>query len=116
MFEHLLDVEELLKHTSDEMPLSVEESHCASSLRTARRVEVTCQPCLRGRLLQGVGHCAAVRLALRAHHHPEEWDWRTDEDMPAAAARPALWMSALDEVATSGRPVAAGARHRGIAL
>ena len=30
---------------------------------------------------------AAVRLALLAHHYREDWDWRTDEDMPAAAAR-----------------------------
>ena len=30
---------------------------------------------------------AAVRLALLAHHYRDDWDWRTDEDMPAAAAR-----------------------------
>ena len=83
---------------------------------------------------------AAVRLALLAHHYREDWDWRTDEDMPAAAARLALWRSApdgdgdarglagacgprstttwtrrralraLDDEATAGRPVAAGAR------
>ena len=34
---------------------------------------------------------AAVRLALLAHHYREDWDWRTGEDMPAAAARLALW-------------------------
>ena len=39
---------------------------------------------------------AAVRLALLAHHYREDWDWRTDEDMPAAAARLALWRSAPD--------------------
>ena len=59
---------------------------------------------------------AAVRLALRGHHYREDWDWRTDEDMPAAAARPALWMSALDEEARPGRSVAAGAHLLGIAL
>ncbi len=37
---------------------------------------------------------AAVRLALLGHHYREDWDWRTDEDMPAAAARLALWRSA----------------------
>jgi L-cysteine:1D-myo-inositol 2-amino-2-deoxy-alpha-D-glucopyranoside ligase len=40
---------------------------------------------------------AAVRLALLAHHYREDWDWRTDEDMPAAAARLALWRSAPDD-------------------
>ena len=89
---------------------------------------------------------AAVRLALLAHHYREDWDWRTDEDMPAAAARLALWRSAarrpatasaaldggpgrarrrprhagaagaLDEEATAGRPVADGARLLGIEL
>jgi len=59
---------------------------------------------------------ASARLALRGHHDREGWDWRTDEEVPAAAARPALWMSALDEEATPGRPVAAGARLLGIAL
>ncbi len=86
---------------------------------------------------------AAVRLALLAHHYREDWDWRTAEDMPAAAARLALWRSAprrrrrgracesvraaldedldtpaalraLDAEATAGRPVAAGARLLGI--
>ena len=37
---------------------------------------------------------AAVRLALLAHHYRQDWDWRTGEDMPAAAARLALWRSA----------------------
>ena len=37
---------------------------------------------------------AAVRLALLAHHYRHDWDWRTGEDMPAAAARLALWRSA----------------------
>jgi L-cysteine:1D-myo-inositol 2-amino-2-deoxy-alpha-D-glucopyranoside ligase len=87
---------------------------------------------------------AAVRLALLAHHYRADWDWRTDEDMPAAAARLALWRSApegaggsglaavraaldddldtpsalraLDEEATAGRPVGDGARLLGIAL
>jgi L-cysteine:1D-myo-inositol 2-amino-2-deoxy-alpha-D-glucopyranoside ligase len=39
---------------------------------------------------------AAVRLALLAHHYRHDWEWRTDEDMPAAAARLALWRSAGD--------------------
>ena len=91
---------------------------------------------------------AAVRLALLAHHYRQDWDWRTDEDMPAAAARLALWRSApdhddgddgsaglaavraaldadldtpaalraLDDEATAGRPVAAGARLLGVIL
>ena len=91
---------------------------------------------------------AAVRLALLAHHYREDWDWRTDEDMPAAAARLALWRSApgrrhatadrpglaavraaldadldtpaalraLDDEATAGRSVAAGARLLGVTL
>jgi len=87
---------------------------------------------------------AAVRLALLAHHYREDWDWRTDEDMPAAAARVALWRSApdgdgrvglaavraaldddldtpgalraLDEEAMAGRPVADGARLLGVDL
>jgi L-cysteine:1D-myo-inositol 2-amino-2-deoxy-alpha-D-glucopyranoside ligase len=87
---------------------------------------------------------AAVRLALLAHHYREDWDWRTDEDMPAAAARLALWsaapsgdgslgllvvrtaldddldtpgaLRALDEEAKAGRPVADGARLLGIDL
>ena len=37
---------------------------------------------------------AAVRLALLAHHYRHDWEWRTDEDMPAAATRLALWRSA----------------------
>ena len=85
-----------------------------------------------------------MRLALLAHHYREDWDWRTDEDMPAAAARLALWRSApdgdgraglargagrarrrprhagalraLDEEATAGRPVGDGARLLGIDL
>jgi L-cysteine:1D-myo-inositol 2-amino-2-deoxy-alpha-D-glucopyranoside ligase len=36
---------------------------------------------------------AAVRLALLAHHYRRDWDWRTGVDMPAAAARLALWRS-----------------------
>jgi L-cysteine:1D-myo-inositol 2-amino-2-deoxy-alpha-D-glucopyranoside ligase len=88
---------------------------------------------------------AAVRLALLAHHYRHDWEWRTDEDMPAAAARLALWRSAdgagdgsaglaavraaldddldtpaalraLDDEATSGHPVADGARLLGVVL
>jgi L-cysteine:1D-myo-inositol 2-amino-2-deoxy-alpha-D-glucopyranoside ligase len=44
---------------------------------------------------------AAVRLALLAHHYRQDWDWRTGEDMPAAAARLALWRSAPDAEADS---------------
>ena len=89
---------------------------------------------------------AAVRLALLAHHYRHDWEWRTDEDMPAAAARLALWRSApaaegddsaglvavraaldddldtpaalraLDDEATAGRSVADGARLLGVEL
>ncbi|HEX3332778.1 MAG TPA: cysteine--tRNA ligase, partial [Acidimicrobiales bacterium] len=87
---------------------------------------------------------AAVRLALLAHHYRGDWDWKTNEDMPAAAARLALWRSgvqgdgsagldavraalvedldtpralaALDAEATAGRPVADGAALLGIVL
>ena len=38
----------------------------------------------------------AVRLALLAHHYREDWDWVTMVDMPHAAARLALWRSAID--------------------
>jgi L-cysteine:1D-myo-inositol 2-amino-2-deoxy-alpha-D-glucopyranoside ligase len=88
---------------------------------------------------------AAVRLALLAHHYRGDWDWRTGEDMPAAAARLALWRSAagsgdgsaglaavraaladdldtpaalavLDSEASAGRSVADGAELLGIEL
>ena len=87
---------------------------------------------------------AAVRLALLAHHYRGDWDWHTAEDMPAAAARLALWsgapagdgstglatvraaldddldtpgaLRALDEEASAGRPVAGGARLLGVDL
>jgi L-cysteine:1D-myo-inositol 2-amino-2-deoxy-alpha-D-glucopyranoside ligase len=88
---------------------------------------------------------AAVRLALLAHHYRHDWEWRTDEDMPAAAARLALWRSslegadgsaglaavraaldddldtpaalrALDDEATAGRSVADGAALLGVVL
>ena len=38
---------------------------------------------------------AAVRLALLAHHYRGDWDWRTAKDMPAAAARLALWRASV---------------------
>ena len=86
-----------------------------------------------------------MRLALLAHHYRQDWEWRTDEDMPAAAARLALWRSraarvtdrrglaavraaldddldtpgalrALDDEATAGRSVADGARLLGVVL
>jgi L-cysteine:1D-myo-inositol 2-amino-2-deoxy-alpha-D-glucopyranoside ligase len=87
---------------------------------------------------------AAVRLALLAHHYRADWDWVTGEDMPAAAARLALWASAqagdgsaglaavraaldhdldtpgaldvLDAEAVVGRSVADGARLLGVVL
>jgi L-cysteine:1D-myo-inositol 2-amino-2-deoxy-alpha-D-glucopyranoside ligase len=88
---------------------------------------------------------AAVRLALLAHHYRVDWDWRTGEDMPAAAARLVLWRSAagsddgsaglaaaraalasdldtpgaldaLDAEASAGRSVADGAALLGIQL
>jgi L-cysteine:1D-myo-inositol 2-amino-2-deoxy-alpha-D-glucopyranoside ligase len=87
---------------------------------------------------------AAVRLALLAHHYRADWDWLTRADMPAAAARLALWRSAaggdgsagldaaraalaedldtpgalvvLDTEASAGRSVADGATLLGIAL
>ena len=37
---------------------------------------------------------AAVRLAMLGHHYRHDWDWETNTDMPAAAARLALWRSA----------------------
>jgi L-cysteine:1D-myo-inositol 2-amino-2-deoxy-alpha-D-glucopyranoside ligase len=86
----------------------------------------------------------AVRLALLAHHYRKDWDWKTDEDMPAAAARLALWRSAendggdgglelvrqaldsdmntvealegLDKDALSGRSVGSGAALLGVEL
>ncbi|HEY1827765.1 MAG TPA: cysteine--tRNA ligase, partial [Acidimicrobiales bacterium] len=39
---------------------------------------------------------AAVRMAMLAHHYRNDWDWNTGEDMPAAAARLALWATALE--------------------
>jgi L-cysteine:1D-myo-inositol 2-amino-2-deoxy-alpha-D-glucopyranoside ligase len=50
---------------------------------------------------------AAVRLALLAHHYREDWDWVTMEDMPAAAARLALWRSAVDGEGDGGEGLAA---------
>jgi len=45
---------------------------------------------------------AAVRLALLAHHYRRDWDWQTGEDMPAAAARLALWRSAPEGEGAAG--------------
>jgi L-cysteine:1D-myo-inositol 2-amino-2-deoxy-alpha-D-glucopyranoside ligase len=87
---------------------------------------------------------AAVRLALLGHHYRTDWDWQTAQDMPAAAARLALWRSApegpgpeglaavraaldddldtptalhaLDSEAGAGQPVADGARLLGVEL
>jgi len=85
------------------------------------------------------------RLALLAHHYRADWDWKTSEDMPAAAARLALWRSvqgsgdgsagldaaraalaedldtpgalaALDAEATAGRSVGDGAAFLGTLL
>jgi L-cysteine:1D-myo-inositol 2-amino-2-deoxy-alpha-D-glucopyranoside ligase len=50
---------------------------------------------------------AAVRLALLAHHYRGDWDWRTGEDMPAAAARLALWRSSLSGVGDGSAGLAA---------
>jgi L-cysteine:1D-myo-inositol 2-amino-2-deoxy-alpha-D-glucopyranoside ligase len=50
---------------------------------------------------------AAVRLALLAHHYRGDWDWRTGEDMPAAAARLALWRSSLSAVGDGSAGLAA---------
>ena len=45
---------------------------------------------------------AAVRLALLAHHYREDWDWRTDEDMPRRGGPPGA-------VAQRARPATAPA-------
>jgi L-cysteine:1D-myo-inositol 2-amino-2-deoxy-alpha-D-glucopyranoside ligase len=42
---------------------------------------------------------AAIRLALLAHHHTDEWEWR-DSDLAAATGRLARWRAAM--TATSG--------------
>ena len=57
---------------------------------------------------------AAVRLALLAHHYREDWDWRTDEDMPAAAARvaAALFSLTLALAGTSPRMASGVENHR----
>ncbi len=44
----------------------------------------------------------AVRLALLAHHYRHDWDWVTMDDMPHAAARLALWRSAVEGDGSSG--------------
>jgi L-cysteine:1D-myo-inositol 2-amino-2-deoxy-alpha-D-glucopyranoside ligase len=44
----------------------------------------------------------AVRLALLAHHYRQDWDWVTMHDMPHAAARLALWRSAVDGDGSDG--------------
>ena len=56
---------------------------------------------------------AAVRLALLAHHYRFDWDWRTAEDMPAAAARLALWRSATGGDGTAGLEGVRGRVGRG---
>jgi L-cysteine:1D-myo-inositol 2-amino-2-deoxy-alpha-D-glucopyranoside ligase len=43
-----------------------------------------------------------VRLALLAHHYREDWEWETMSDMPHAAARLALWRSAMDGDGSDG--------------
>src|ERR1700683_4937477 len=45
---------------------------------------------------------AAVRLALLAHHYREDWEWVTMGDMPHAAARLALWRSAMEGDGSDG--------------
>jgi L-cysteine:1D-myo-inositol 2-amino-2-deoxy-alpha-D-glucopyranoside ligase len=45
---------------------------------------------------------AVLRLALLAHHYRQDWDWVTMEDMPHAAARLALWRSAVEGPAGPG--------------
>jgi L-cysteine:1D-myo-inositol 2-amino-2-deoxy-alpha-D-glucopyranoside ligase len=47
----------------------------------------------------------AVRLAILAHHYRHDWDWRTNEDMPSAAARLALWRAASDGDGSAGLEV-----------
>jgi L-cysteine:1D-myo-inositol 2-amino-2-deoxy-alpha-D-glucopyranoside ligase len=44
----------------------------------------------------------AVRLALLAHHYRGDWDWKTEEDMPPATDRLALWRSASDGAGDAG--------------
>ncbi len=44
----------------------------------------------------------AVRLALLAHHYRQDWDWVTMDDMPHAAARLALWRSAVEGDGAAG--------------
>ncbi len=86
---------------------------------------------------------AAVRLALLGHHYREDWDWQ-NSDMAEAAARLECWRSAaagsgaiglagvrerldddldapgalsvLDEEASAGRSVEAGASLLGVDL
>jgi hypothetical protein len=60
-----------------------------------------------GDLCKGVGSrigpARPARLPL-----PGDWDWRTNEDMPAATARLALWRSAPDDAAPSGAEASPG--------
>jgi L-cysteine:1D-myo-inositol 2-amino-2-deoxy-alpha-D-glucopyranoside ligase len=88
---------------------------------------------------------AALRVALLDHHYRCDWEW-TDEDMPRASRRLALWraaprsagsggrglervrsrldddldtpgaMATLDDEAAAGRPVDGGARLLGVTL
>jgi L-cysteine:1D-myo-inositol 2-amino-2-deoxy-alpha-D-glucopyranoside ligase len=54
---------------------------------------------------------AAVRLAMLSHHYREDWDWKTSEDMPATAARLALWSSAPAEDEEAGATGLAAVRR-----
>ena len=48
-------------------------------------------------LCKGVGSRIGPARPARLPLPGGDWDWRTNEDMPAAAARLALWRSAPDD-------------------